>query len=267
MPIHPRVGGRIPNTAVGVRMKLDAPPSDPFGESLFSESRQTRVRTSCDIDGCVCPRVQVLGEIMLGNSVERSVICGAEISAINLHSLFKPTRGIRGAVCNSSVRTHDCTAESVVPHAYQRDALGWRVSAITVQKACGVTFHLRRRTEIRGIRAGRGPIGRHGPRRRWSLHSTPAVPLDRGVGHDEVHASVCAAPTSGLWRCGDARRGASPSTRNIRSGRRTRGRRPARRPRGATSGDKPIRRSRQHRRMSVSRSGRRAAYGAPRAKC
>jgi hypothetical protein len=155
-------------------------------------------------------------------------------SATNPYRLSRPTHGTPGGVRNSGVRTHDCMAESVVPCARQSDALGWRVSAITVQKACGVTFHLRRRTETRGIRAVRGPIGRHGPRRRWSLHSTPAVSSDRGVGHDEVHASVCAAPTSGLRRCGDARRGVSPSTRNIRSGRGTRGHRPARRPRGGT---------------------------------
>ena len=59
-------------------MKFDAPPSDPFGESLFSASRQTRVRTSCDSDRRVCLGVQVLGEIMVDNSVEQTVIGGAE---------------------------------------------------------------------------------------------------------------------------------------------------------------------------------------------
>ena len=59
-------------------MKFDAPPSDPLGESLFSESRQTRVRTSCDSDSRVCLHVQMLGEIMVDNSVEQTVIGGAE---------------------------------------------------------------------------------------------------------------------------------------------------------------------------------------------
>lgn len=59
-------------------MKFDAPPSDPFGESLFSESRQTRVRTSCDSDRRVCLGAQVLGEIVFANSVEPTVTCGAE---------------------------------------------------------------------------------------------------------------------------------------------------------------------------------------------
>ena len=59
-------------------MKFDAPPSEPLSESPISESRQTRVPTSCGLDGCVCLRVQVLGEIMLGNSLEQTVIGGAE---------------------------------------------------------------------------------------------------------------------------------------------------------------------------------------------
>ena len=78
MPIHLRTRGEIPNTAVWVRMKFDAPPSEPLGESLFSEFRQTHVRTSCDIGGCVCLRVQVLGEMVFANSVEPTVTCGAE---------------------------------------------------------------------------------------------------------------------------------------------------------------------------------------------
>ena len=57
---------------------LDAPPSDPLAESLFSESRQTRVRTSCDSDSRLCLHVQMLGEIMVDNSVEQTVIGGAE---------------------------------------------------------------------------------------------------------------------------------------------------------------------------------------------
>ena len=59
-------------------MKFDAPPSEPLSESPISESRQTRVRTSCDSASRVCLRVQVLGEIVFANSGEPTVIGGAE---------------------------------------------------------------------------------------------------------------------------------------------------------------------------------------------